>query len=128
MRRYLRRRSGNTAAGCASVNGIRLLRRRLPRDNAHAEVAPDPFRSETIGQVDAPSGVQPWRFDLQYVQSERIRDRVLLAHFLPPVEPPAHRSGLAQRDREPATFGQLLRRSLLGPDDARESRAFSAVA
>src|ERR1700744_1778588 len=92
VRRYLRRRSGNIAAGCASVNGIRLLRRRLPRHDAYSEVAPDPFRSETIGQVDAPSGMQPGRLDFQHVQSERVGDRVLLAHLLPPVESPAHGS------------------------------------
>src|SRR6202521_1435940 len=129
VRRYLRPRSGRMAAGCASVNGMRAPSARLLRARSHAdaEVRADPVRSRAECQIDVTAGTQPRRIDLQHVQAERVCSGVLLAHFLPAVEPPAHRARLTQGDRERTAFGQLRRRSLLAPDDAGQGRALAAV-
>src|SRR6266480_2454140 len=94
VRRYLRPRSGRMAAGCASVNGMRAPSARPPRARAHAdaEVRADPVGSRAECQIDTTAGTQLRGIDLQQVQTERVRRRVLLAHVLPAVEPPAHGS------------------------------------
>src|ERR1700694_1245974 len=108
-RRWPRPRSGRMAAGCASVNGMRAPSARLPRARGHAdaEIRADPVRSRAEGQIDVTAGTQPRRIDLQHVETERVRSGVLLAHFLPAVEPPAHRARLTQGDRERTVFWQL---------------------
>src|ERR1700738_1664632 len=109
VRRYLRPRSGRMAAGCASVNGMRAPSARLPRARGHedAEVRADPVLPRAECQIDVAAGTQPRGVDLQHLQTERVRGGVLLAHLLPAVEPPAHGSGLTQRDRECTALGQL---------------------
>src|SRR5580704_139134 len=102
---------------------------RLPRARGHedAEVRADPVLPRAECQIDVAAGTQPRGVDLQHLQTERVRGGVLLAHLLPAVEPPAHGSGLTQRDRECTALGQLRSGSLLGPDDAGERRALAAV-
>src|SRR3984893_15305398 len=115
VRRCRRPRSGRMAAGCASVKGMRAPSARVTRASGHAdaEIRADPVRSGAERQIDVTAGTQPRRIDLQHVQTERVRSGVLLAHFLPAVEPPAHRARLTQSDRERTAFGQLRRRTLL---------------
>src|SRR5689334_18086044 len=112
-------RSGSTAAGCASVNGMRVpSARRAARDHCDVKVAPDPLLAGAEGEIDEAPGAQSRGVDLDEVQPERVGGGRRLARLLPAVESETHRARRAQRDGERAALGQLGDRTLLGPDEA----------
>src|SRR5580693_233178 len=100
------------------------------RGDADGEVTPDPGIAGGVPEreIDALSGGEARRVDLEQMQAERVGPGLLFARVLPAVEPPAEGARLAQREREAAALGQIGRRRMLAPEHALEHRTLPAVA